>query len=314
MSEIKKVVLVGVSSHFALLLKNPQAGGAVGPSILQALSESPFDVTVFSRPDSKTSLPSNVKSVNVDFESVDALTNALKGQDAVISTLGAFAPHVQTNVLNAAIAAGVKRVIPSEFGSDNTNPKAKALPVYRDKVAAQDFLKAEADKGKITYNLIFNGPILDWGLMVGFLIDAKNKKAELYDGGDGPFSATTGASIGKAVVGALSHPTETKNRPVYVQDAVVTQNELIELAKSAGQDGNWDTKVVSTETLEQNSYIELGKLAKGEQADPSWPFGFIKRAVWGEGFGGKFAKVDNELLGVKGMSKNDIQALIKQFI
>ncbi|KAI4196283.1 MAG: hypothetical protein LQ350_006654 [Teloschistes chrysophthalmus] len=284
MSEIKKVVLVG-------------AGGAVGPSIVQALSESPFEVTVFSHPDSKTTLPSNVKSVNVDFESVDALTNALKGQDAVVCTLGAFSPHVQMNVLNAAIAAGTK-----------------ALPVYRDKVAAQDFLKGEADKGKITYNLIFNGPILDWGLMVGFLIGAKNKKAELYDGGDRPFSATTGASIGKSVVGALSHPADTKNRPVLVQDAVMTQNELIELAKSAGQNGDWDTKVVSTETLEQNAYVELGKLAKGEQADPSWPFGFIKRAFWGEGFGGKFAKVDNELLGVKGMSKNDIQGLIKQFI
>ena len=242
------------------------------------------------------------------------MTSALKGQDAVISTLGAFAPHLQLNVINAAIAAGVSRIIPSEFGSDNTNPKAKALPVYRDKVAAQDFLKAAAAKGQVTYNLIFNGPILDWGLMVGFLIDAKNQKAELYDGGDVPFSATTGASIGKAVIGALSHPEETKNRPVYVQDAVVTQNQLIKLAKKLGQNGTWDTKVVETEGLEQSGYVELGKLVKGEEADPTWPYNFIKRAVWGEGFGGQFPKVDNELLGVKGLGEGEISGLIKAFI
>ncbi|KAL8719401.1 MAG: hypothetical protein Q9225_003586 [Loekoesia sp. 1 TL-2023] len=301
MSDIQNVVLVG-------------AGGAVGPSILNALTESTFGVTVFSRPDSKTTLPAGVKSVNVDFDSVAALTKALQGQDAVISTLGAFAPHIQTNLLNAAITAGVKRIIPSEFGSDTTNPKAKALPVYRDKVAAQEFLKGEAANGKITYNLIFNGPILDWGLMVGFLMDAKNRKAELYDGGDRPFSTTTGSSIGKAVVGALSHPADTKNRPVYVQDAVVTQNQLITLAKNLGQGGVWDTKVVATESLEQSAYAELGKLAKGEQADPSWPFSFIKRAVWGEGYGGQFPKVDNELLGVKGLSESEIQGLIKNFI
>ncbi len=38
----------------------------------------------------------------------------------------------QINVINAAIAAGIKRFIPSDFGSDTTNPKACALPVYRE--------------------------------------------------------------------------------------------------------------------------------------------------------------------------------------
>ena len=150
--------------------------------------------------------------------------------------------------------------------------------------------------------------------MVGFIIDAKNKKAELYDGGDRPFSATTGANIGKAVVESLVHASETKNRPVYVQDAVLTQNQLIKLARGLGQDGAWDTKVVETEGLEQSAYVELGKLSKGEPADPTWPYSFIKRAVWGEGFGGEFPKTDNALLGVKGMSESDVSGLIKSFL
>lgn len=190
----------------------------------------------------------------------------------------------------------------------------RSLPVYGDKVAAQELLAAEAAKGNVSYNLIFNGPILDWGLMVGFLIDAKGKKAELYDGGDRRFSATTGASIGKAVVQSLIHADKTENRPVFVQDAVVTQKGLIGLAKELGQTGDWDTKTVETEALEKSAYVELGKLSRGEAADPSWVFSFIKRAVWGEGFGGEFKKTDNELLGVKGLGEKDISGLIKSFL
>ena len=238
----------------------------------------------------------------------------MKGQDALISTLGGLAPHIQTNVIKAALAAGIKRIVPSEFGSDTTNAKVRSLPVYADKVATQELLAAEAAKGNVTYNLIFNGPILDWGLMVGFLVDAKGKKAELYDGGDRRFSATTGASIGKAVVQSLIHADKTENRPIYVQDAVVTQNQLIALAKGLGQTGSWEIKVVETEALEKSAYVELGKLSKGEAADPGWVFGFIKRAVWGEGFGGEFKKTDNELLGVEGLSEKDIAGLIKSFL
>ena len=129
-----------------------------------------------------------------------------------------------------------------------------------------------------------------------------------------PISATTGASIGNAVVQSLILADKTKNRPVYVQDAVVTQNQLITLAKGVGQAGSWETKVVETEALEKSAYVELGKLGKGEAADPGWVFSFIKRAVWGEGFGGEFKKTDNELLGVKGLSETDITGLIKSFL
>lgn len=47
-----------------------------------------FNVTVLVRSASKASFPSSVKVVEVDFTSVPALTNALKGQDALVSTVG----------------------------------------------------------------------------------------------------------------------------------------------------------------------------------------------------------------------------------
>ncbi|KAL9620215.1 MAG: hypothetical protein Q9160_005224 [Pyrenula sp. 1 TL-2023] len=287
MTTIKTVTLVG-------------AGGAVGPAILKALIEASFTVQVLARAGSKTTLPSGAKLTEVDFESVPALTAALKGQDALVSTLGAFAFGVQPRIIEAAISAGVKRIIPSEFGSETSNPKTSALPVYRDKVAAQEVLKKAAADGKTSYSIVFNGPLLDWGLMVGFLINTRELSATLYDGGDRPFSATTTASVGKAIVGILKHTSETANRAVYVQDAVVTQNQLIALAKKSGKTGEWTTEVADTAELEGAAFEELGK----EQPNPMvWAFNFIKRAVWGQGYGGEFKKTDNEVVGLKEMGE-----------
>ena len=214
----------------------------------------------------------------------------------------------QTNVINAAIAAGVKRFIPSEFGSDTTNPKARVLPVYRDKVAAEDYLEIKASEGAITYTLVYNGAFLDWGLMVGFLVNLQGKSAELYDGGDRPFSTSTTSTVGKAVAGVLSHYEETKNRAVYVHDAITTQKKLVALGEKL-MGSKFDVKTVKTAELESAAYVELGK----ESPDPNLWFSFIKRAVWGEGFGGDFKKTDNALLGIKGLSESEIEGVAAGF-
>lgn len=267
-----------------------------------------FNVTVFARAGSKTSFPSTVTIAEVDFNSVPALTSALKGQDAVVSTLGTPSMASQTNVIDAALAAGVKRFIPSEFGSDTTNPKVRALPVFRDKVAAEDYLSKKASEGAITYTLIFNGALLDWGMRTPFIIDLHGKSAELFDGGDRPFSATKTTTVGKAVARILSHYEETKNRPVWVQDAIVTQNQLVALGEKL-TGSKFDTKVVSTADLESSAYVELGK----ESPDPNVWVSFIRRAAWAEGYGGDFKKTDNALLGLKEMTEGEIEDLVASF-
>jgi hypothetical protein len=54
----------------------------------------------------------------LDLHNHNALVAALQGIDAVLLTLGDF-ENLETNskpIIDAAIAAGVKRVVPSEFG------------------------------------------------------------------------------------------------------------------------------------------------------------------------------------------------------
>ena len=146
--------------------------------------------------------------------------------------------------------------------------------------------------------------------MVGFLVDVKGQKAELYDGGDRRFSTTRVTTVGDAIVAVLSHYEETKNRLVRIQDAVVTQNQLIGIAKRLGKSGSWDTKVVETAQLESAAYGELSKA----NPDPTWPYWFIKRAVWGEGFGGEFEVTDNKLLGLNGLNESELEGVVKTFL
>ena len=280
------------------------ASGNLGPAILNQLLLADFTVTVLTRPDSHSSFPPTVKVVSVDYDSPDSLTSALKGQDALISTLGSLAIGVQVRLIDAAIAAGVKRFIPSEFGSNNRNERARKLPVYAAKVKIQEYLAEKAPESQnagFTYTCIFTSAFFDLCLKAGFL-----PGKEMYDGGERRFSTTRLETVGKAVVEVLKHPDETSNRDVYVHDAVVTQKQLAQLAGK-----KWEAPNVDTAVLEKESYAELGK----EQPDfTSAMYGFLKRAVWGEGYGGEFTEVDNELLGIKMMSEKELEDVVKEYV
>jgi len=63
-------------------------------------------------------------------------------------------------IIDAAVEAGVSRVIPSEFGFDLTTPYNSIQPAYKGKVAIQHQLqKTAAQNPSFSYTLISNGPI-----------------------------------------------------------------------------------------------------------------------------------------------------------
>jgi hypothetical protein len=129
-------------------------------------------VTVISRIGSNSSFPPSVNVLTVDYSSVASLTAAFQGQDAVVSTVGSGGLLGQSVLFDAAVAAGVKRFLPSEFGSDLSDSKTASLPVFGHKIAIRNYIEEKVKAGaKITYTYVINGPFLDWGLEVGFLLD-----------------------------------------------------------------------------------------------------------------------------------------------
>ncbi|KAI1098347.1 NAD(P)-binding protein [Jackrogersella minutella] len=294
MSSINKVVLAG-------------AKGNLGGAVLDQLLNAGFQVTALTRQGSSHTFPSNVTVKTVDYTSLDSLANALQGQDAVVATVASEALDVQPLLIQASIKAGVKRFIPSDFGADTLNEKSSKLPGYATKVGIHSVLRKAAAESSLTWTVVLNGPFLDWGIAVGFLANTKGREIEFPDGGDRKYSASTLGDVGKAVAGVLKNPEQTKNRGVYVQSAALTQRQLEGyLQKVVGADG-WKENVTSiAEGLKQGEE-ELKK----EQ--PNFGLVFLptlKAAIWGEGYGGLFQKLDNDLVGVKELSDAELEDLV----
>ncbi|KAF5017369.1 hypothetical protein F66182_10705 [Fusarium sp. NRRL 66182] len=140
------------------------AGGHLGPSILSVFRTDPrFNVSVLSRQSSTSEFPKDVKVHRVgDDYPDDEVLSAFKGQDAVISTMATASLGQQTRLIDLAIKAGVKRFIPSEFGSDTRHPNAMAiLPQYfGGKNATVDYL-IEKEKDGLTWSSFVTGPFFE---------------------------------------------------------------------------------------------------------------------------------------------------------
>ncbi|KAJ5894877.1 oxidoreductase CipA [Penicillium taxi] len=283
--------------------------GNLGPAVVNALVEANLEVTVLSRTSSHNFDP-RVKVQVVDYSSEESLKAVLSGQDAVINTLNVgFVPRdVHLRLVDAAHAAGVQRFVPSEFGTDTSNPLTSKLPVFGDKIAVIERLREISEKDKaFTWTALITGPFFDWGLEKGFSVNLKGPSTLIFDGGDVLVSTTTLGGIGRAVAGLLAHPEETKNRHVYVSEADVTQNQLLEWSGNADK---IERQPVKTEDLETQAYEAV------KQSPPdfgTFASNLIRRAVYGgEKYNSFFAKPDNEVLGVPKWTEAQIKELVKK--
>lgn len=295
-----------------MLIPRFQASGDLGSHILQALLQSElFKVTVLTRQSSQADFLASVNVIRVDYTSVPDLTNALSGQDAVVSVLKTSARDAQIPLIEAAVAAGVKRFLPSEFSANLGNPKAASLPVYHPNIKINEFIQQKSrDHPQFTYTSIRNGPFLDWSLALGFFFSLNGGSTPFYDGGDRPFSTTTLATIGRTVVEVLQHLEETQNRTVFVQDLITTQRQMLAIAQKVAPDRQWtptDVNTADMETMARENYVS-------GRTDLISSMGFFCRSVFGEGYGGKFEKVDNDLFGISFKTDDDLEELIRDVL
>jgi hypothetical protein len=150
-SPIKNVIIVG-------------AGGHLGPSILSAFDSDPhFTVSILARNSSQSTFPSHltVHRVGDDYPEADLL-EALKGQDAVISTIATASAGHQKAIIDASIKSGVKRFVPSEFGSDTQTENGVAIipQFFEGKVETVDYLKAKEKEG-LTWTAFVTGQFFE---------------------------------------------------------------------------------------------------------------------------------------------------------
>lgn len=224
MTVIKKVCLVG-------------ANGSLGTQVLDELVKgSSFDVSVLVRANS-TSEPAHAGSVTKISISPDMtleeLTTAVSGQDAVIAAFPVKDVNQHLRLAEAAFNAGVKRYIPADYGScDASQPQPqKHLPLYRDKNAVQQKcaqLAASAPEGPFTWTAIVCGHFFDWAVRHNHIgMDLATRTALIFDDGARKASYSTMRQVARAIVAVLQKPDETANRFVHMQSFNVTQLEIL---------------------------------------------------------------------------------------
>lgn len=238
------------------------------------------------------------------------LTEALKGQDALINATSVSDVTPQINIVYAAVAAGVYRYLPSEYGLDTNNPAIGALPIFEAAAAGLKHMheKCAVSGGATTYTEVHTGAFLDWCFETGFLgILLRARDVTLYDDGANEIAYTTLEWAGKAVVGVLAHPEETANRPVYVANTYTSQKKLLALAKEVPGEEGWTIKHRSTDEMLEKS---TAKLEAGD-IDLDSVLDFVGIACANPKYETKWEKDDNELLSIPRFSNGDVKEVIK---
>ncbi|KAG8819261.1 hypothetical protein FRC17_010527 [Serendipita sp. 399] len=288
------------------------AGGKLGAPLLQTLlrTNTPdFVVTALTRDSSSYTLPEGVdkeraKLVKVNFDDHASLVDALRGQDAIIFAFTAGPDLVSTSkaIIDAAIEAGVKRVIPNEFGNDEL-PLTE--PLFGNKRVVREILEEAESHGKITYTLIRNGPWFDLGFTFALGFDLQASTVNLYDKGDRKFHTTTVPSICRAITSLMANPSPYVNKTAHIHDFFVTQLEILKVVEEVTKSKLTVTNVDTNEMAKKAGE----RLARGEFTQNN-VMGVIKASVWGEKSAARWDEDDDSL--ALGLGSADLAAEIRK--
>ncbi|KAG5745424.1 hypothetical protein H9Q69_012340 [Fusarium xylarioides] len=152
-----------------------------------------------------------------------------------------------------------------------------------------------------------NGLFLDSGLKSdrGF-INIKDRKIRITDSGNEPYSTTSLAFIGEAVVAILKKPEETKNKYLNIAGVTTTQNEVLKIVEQV----TGDKFEVSHVTGAEQEKIGDEKIAKGDFS----AFGnYLEQFLFADG-AGHALKGDGNAIGLLGLKEEDLEEVVKSVV
>ncbi|KAF4457322.1 hypothetical protein FALBO_15232 [Fusarium albosuccineum] len=282
--------------------------GVLGPATISELLTAGFNVTAVTRDPERARplLPSDIRIVKGDYSSVETLTPALsktdKPFDAMVCLLDRQQTEAQMVVTAATVAAGIPHIIPSCFGLGERHLNDfRHFPPISAKRKVLDDIRNKADQGIITHTTIHAGAILDWALDRGIFVNLEpGQPTRLLDGGNVPTSATLTKDIAKAIAAALLKKQETVNKTLQINTAVITSQQLLSYARQAVPDREFPTINMDTAQAEKGAW----DMYEAGQRDVTVDMRFLARA---NTLAARMDPIDNELLGIRMMSEDEIK-------
>ena len=240
----------------------------MGSYIVDALlKEGKHKITAITRPDSNNRMPEGVAVKRVNYDNTEELIDALKGQDALLITMGSTAPvDQQMRLVEAAAAANVRWVMPNAWGVDGKNETLMKDTLLHGRITP--VLKRIEELGKSSwigltcgfwYEWSLGGAAMDMGpYMYGF--DLKNRTVTFIDDGTTKINTSSWPQAGLAtarLLGLKEHPdgandksptiSQFKNDFLVVSSFLVSQKDMLEsvLRVSGTKESDWKAEYVN---------------------------------------------------------------------
>lgn len=249
-------------------------------------------VSVLTYPLQTLSLPPHVSSYAIEHKTSDftpkSLQETFAGYDIAICTMAGGDFEMQVRIVDALLAAGVRKFVPHEFGHDTLNPGIRdRIPKYAGRAKVLEHLQNNISKAAPDFDWVgvATGYTLDKSLIGGDMgFDMQWQSATIHGTGDEPFAASSLNRVGQVVRSVCQHWDEIKRHYIYAAGVVTSANEVLEAAENVTNSkwtvGNHD---VEDSVREGTARIERGfpdagmallerSILYDEQLDASAPF------------------------------------------
>lgn len=208
---------------------------------------------------------------------VGAMASALKGAETVVCAVPASQEIVTVSQplwLEAAVQAGVKRFVPSEFGAHTRGLEMgegivfDAKKKFHEKIFAQN-----ANKDTIGWTFFYNGGIMDY-----FILNLRFfEKITTFGDLDAPLFSHDIEDIGRCAAYAVTDD-RTLNKCVQMDFNIITQREMLEQLKANFPDHPFEYEHFSTEHIIQSKSIPSNENSskKGAETDQErWGINYV---------------------------------------
>ncbi|UKZ95882.1 uncharacterized protein TrAFT101_010694 [Trichoderma asperellum] len=312
-STIKKIVWYG-------------QGARLGSRVLLRIAAlKKYDITFIGRkePSEYKNVPEGIPIVQIDLKDHKSLVNALTGADAVV-VFTQFNPGgdldiVQIALINAAIEAGVKLFVPSEWAPDTAGGNGATIarigpntlppnPAVATKRAVHNYLMARSAANQIDFVSLHVGNLLI-NLSAFASLDMNKRTASLGDDGHGLISVSSIDTLTRGLDSLLTKYPKLKNDFFYICDGETNLQRIVKTFQEA------------SETKEPWKITSFSIAERKRQADENMRNGiFTNRefaAVLTFPFTGGLTvwqNPDNESLGLEPPSDEKAQKVVDDFV
>jgi hypothetical protein len=169
-------------------------------------------------------------------------------------------PELQICIIDALVAAGVRRFIPHEFGHDTLNQGIQTrIPKYAGRAKVLEYLQNDRTQSLRSIG-IATGYTLDTNLISGNMgFDMEWHSAIMHGIGTEQFAASSLERVGKVVASVIQHWDNIHSNYVYAAGVITTANEVLRYAEKVTDRewtvGNYD---VEDSVSEGQKRIERG--------------------------------------------------------